>query len=196
MLKLLSSFSGYYTIKEDFVREEDKLEMTDSVQLCLHCGLCCTAYFHEGAKIYTKEDLEWAKKLGVLILEKSDGTCSFALTCPKFDGKCSVYPDRPSVCEEHKCDLLKNVGIGNISLAKAIKISDEMKELCLSLEQALDALIPNSLASQSLITRFQAFHSSGDAVQMQKKYPHLFLKYAVYLRLRNKYFYHKKNDQQ
>lgn len=168
--------------------QEELDSLSDSVQLCLHCGLCCMGYFHDRANINNDFDQLLAQEMGATILEDPDSKRYFALPCPKFEGKCSIYPERPSVCENHKCDLLQSLNNGELGLEKAKHISNEMKELCVFLDQALNMLQPEDKIRQ-FEGRFTILFSSEDIVQIKKKYPHLFLKYALYLRLKEHYFY-------
>jgi hypothetical protein len=105
-----------------------------------------------------------------------------------------VYPDRPSVCESHQCNLLQGVNSVEISLEKAKHISDQMKELCEFLDNGLNIVAPNA-DTKCIRIRFQPLFSSDEGEKKRKSHPHLFLKYAVYLKLKNDYFYKEEVDE-
>ena len=168
--------------------QEEQIVRSEGAQLCLHCGLCCKGYFHSQAIINNEEDLNLAKNMGASIVEYTDNKQYFQLPCPKFNEKCSIYPYRPSVCENHQCDLLKRVLEGEIGLEKAINISSEMKKLCTTLDQVLDTLSVGTLRK-----RFSTLFTSKDATMREKKYADLMLTYAAYQLLKNKYFYQEQN---
>lgn len=171
--------------------QDNTIFLEESVQLCVHCGLCCMGYFHEYAVINNNHDLILVYKMGARSSIDKNGRQIFSLPCPKYDNKCTVYPERPSVCENHQCELLKSVKDKRITLEKAKHISDEMKKLCTSLEKELDNLVPNK-DTHCLRTRFKPLFASGDTAK--KNNPHIFLNYAAYVVLKNRYFYHETND--
>jgi len=168
---------------------KDNIILTENNQLCLHCGLCCMGYFHSQAIINNEEDLNIAKLMGASIIKDSDNKQYFEHPCPKFDSKCTIYPDRPSVCENHECGLFNDVKYGKIKLEKAIKITNEMKMLCKTLDEAL----VNLPYTGSLKTRFSTLLTSKETIITKKEYPKLMLKYAAFQLLKNKYFYHDEN---
>jgi hypothetical protein len=175
------------------MKSEEMSTKSLGVELCLHCGLCCKGYFHHHAVICNENDRLIAVDMGATVVEYPDSKECFLLPCPKFDGKCSVYPNRPSVCEKHQCDLLQSVNAEEIGLEKAKKITDEMKALCTFLDDSLDELASNT-DTRAILLRFRPlFESDSD---MRKKHPLVFLKYSAYLVLKSKYFYKEKLDQE
>lgn len=171
------------------MNKKDNEILCESSQLCLHCGLCCMGYFHNKAIINNDEDLSIAKQMGASIIEYSDNKQYFEHPCPKFDVKCTIYPDRPSACENYKCDLLKNVEEGKIEFEKAITIVDEMKMLCKTLDNGLDPLS----STGTLRKRFSMLLTSKSTAIKEKKHPTLMLNYATFMMLKDKYFIHTKN---
>lgn len=165
----------------------------DGLELCLHCGLCCLGYFHRGAVINNEKDFLLAQKMGAYTKVDKNNQQWFTLPCPKFDGKCSVYPERPSVCESHQCELLKSVKTGKIELEKSKSVCDEMKGICTYLDSSLNTVVSHK-GTSCFSDRFEILFTLNDQPDIQKKHPKLFLKYAAYMVLKNRYFYHEEND--
>ena len=165
--------------------------------LAMECNcVCIVDYAVRGTSmlehIYNRDDFVLVKEMGATLSEQN-GEQFFALSCPKFEGKCSVYPNRPSVCEAHQCDLLKSVNKEEIDLGKAKKISDEMKTLCTELDHARHLLTPND-KTQEISSRFGRLFASKESFELQKKHPEVFVKYAAYRVLKHRYFYHEDNS--
>jgi len=173
--------------------KENEIALSKGVQLCLHCGLCCMGYFHPRAVINNSHDLFFAKKMGAKTVIDKNNQQLFDLPCPAFDGKCTCYPERPSVCENHQCELLKSVNTEQIDLDKAINISEKMKSLCVSLDQELMNLNIKT-QTKCFTKRFKPLFASNKYINIRNQYPDLFLKYATYMVLKNRYFYHEGSD--
>ena len=55
----------------------------------------------------------------------------FALPCPLYDGKCSIYEDprKPDKCSSYKCKLLKDLEANKIPIEQALKEVQHTKEM-------------------------------------------------------------------
>ena len=121
-----------------------------------------------------------------------NGETWFRLPCPVFDGSCSVYPLRPTVCGSHKCNLLKSVEKNTIPLEKAKAVSDEMKALCQHIDMMLDELTGISETREIILRFHRLFSENSDTVRdkkFKKKYSSLLIKYAAYRTVLKKYYY-------
>lgn len=166
-------------------------EYNEGLDLCLSCGMCCMGYFHVGAILNDEYDLKLANQMGVDILKNKENEQFISLPCIKFDGKCSIYPERPSVCGNHQCDLLKNLKEKKINLGKAKDICIQMKNLCSELHTELDIINSND-QSRTIVERFKPFFRLEKSY-LRKQNPDLFLKYASFIVLKNRYFYKEKD---
>lgn len=92
-------------------------ELTPSSRLCTSCGLCCRGLLHNRAMLESSEVAK-ATKLGFEILDQ--GKLAFSLPCPRFEGCCTVYDQRPKACVGFKCSLLRNLESGNTDLVTAM----------------------------------------------------------------------------
>lgn len=87
--------------------------------LCIGCGFCCDGTLHDYVDIDGQEDEANAANVGLKVIGKADKRI-FRQPCPKFGcGVCTVYAKRPQACRIYRCELLKNVDAGQISMAEA-----------------------------------------------------------------------------
>lgn len=78
---------------------------------CIECGNCCSRYLAMNQKeintikAYIKRHGIEQQKHSVFVLSKAvfDATCPF-LDDSKPNHKCTIYPVRPLICREFKCD--------------------------------------------------------------------------------------------
>ena len=95
--------------------------------LCTACGLCCTGALHNFA-VLEPEEIDFARGIGLTL--RTEGRPGFALPCPYLqNSSCTIYADRPKVCARYKCGLLDRFEAGEVTLAAAIAIVGDAKEL-------------------------------------------------------------------
>lgn len=160
--------------------------LSDGTKLCLECGLCCTGIFHDRAILYTKEDKKCAETFGATFVFQ-DNKEWFRLPCPVYEGKCSIYPNNPSVCQKHECNLLKSVSSQKIELEKAIKVVHEMKEIIQNIENDLKTFSFET-DKKEMTFLFKHFFDSIPKTE-RKNFGNLLKEYASFLHLKKKYFY-------
>lgn len=107
----------------------DKTGATDqsASALCTACGMCCNGSLFR--KVPFREDERgFVESLELEIHEgKRPG---FLLPCPKLDdATCTIYPDRPSRCDEFACKLLKRFKAEEIGWDDATDIVRQAREL-------------------------------------------------------------------
>ncbi len=166
--------------------------------LCKECGLCCQGVFHTFAYLYTEDDIKIVQKENINIHLNNENCKTFKLPCSVFDNLCSIYPERPSVCGKHKCNLLTSVIKEEIALNDAIKITEKIKYLLKKLLPELKALSKNDEinCSPALITII--FNNLEDGVSSEKfkeENKKLLMNLGVFNFLQEKYFYKNKNTQ-
>lgn len=86
--------------------------MSDSLNLCLSCGLCCDGTLIGHVQL-GHEELPILRNLMDIEDENQNGF--FLQPCNKYCDGCSIYSQRPKQCADFNCGLLKSV---------------EQKELC------------------------------------------------------------------
>ena len=76
--------------------------------LCLQCGLCCNGVLFADVKLRPADDPERLKAGGLPVRGKGKNL-GFAQPCAALqpDGKCCVYQDRPAMCRQFECGVLK-----------------------------------------------------------------------------------------
>lgn len=166
--------------------ENQSISLSDGTKLCLECGLCCTGVFHDRALIYTEEDKACAKSFNATFVFRDEKEW-FRLPCPVYEEKCTIYPNNPSVCQKHECDLLKNINSGNIKLEKAMSVVQEMKKHIDKIKNNMKSTLleTDNREITFLITRFFTTVPQEE----RKKFSSLLTEYATFLHLKNKYFY-------
>ena len=120
---------------------DDDAAVSTGVQLCLSCGLCCQGFLHRHA-VLEADELVFATGLGLTLYpaeappsDASAGTHGrtpkgFDLPCPLYqDEKCSIHPNRPKVCGDYQCNLLKKHLQGTVSLEDSQALVREAKDL-------------------------------------------------------------------
>jgi len=104
-------------------------------ELCTQCGLCCTGAIHNDV-LLPLDEAKLAKAFGLTVEDR--GKLVFQLPCPRLDGtRCSVYDRRPSPCRQYRCQLLRHLDAGDISIDEAVEKVRVAKGL---IEQATTAL--------------------------------------------------------
>ncbi len=166
-------------------------------ELCKECGLCCRGIFHTYAYLYTDDDIRIAKKENIPIIFNNEiNHNAFTLPCPVFNGLCSIYSERPSVCGAHKCDLLESVLCDDITIEASLHVVKKMQDILNDILPELKDLTRNTASNNPVKLMNNAYDSLGDESSVnkfKKKHATLLIKYGVFNFLRHKYFY-KKDD--
>ena len=83
-------------------------DFTDNGE-CIGCGKCCSNYLPLSSKdikairrYINKKHIKECKHIVPAVNIPFDATCPFRSDDEK---KCSIYPVRPAICREFKCDL-------------------------------------------------------------------------------------------
>lgn len=165
-------------------------------KLCLSCGLCCTGAFHTMLKIIDNVDKQVALDFGAELMEYDQLLWS-RLPCPVFDEKCTIFPERPLICEKHQCDLLKSLLCQDITFGKALSLVKKMKSLFFRLDQQLNAIVGKE-ETKEIELRFYRFYKryekERDTDEFRKKHAQLTKNYTLFYFLKKKYFYLDNND--
>lgn len=105
-------------------------------QLCRSCGLCCGGTLFGAAPLTQVEASRLRTRLDVIASD--EGQHRLRLPCRANDaGGCAVYADRPDVCANYACKLLKRVRAGEMEAASAAAIVARIRGLLSSLEPRL-----------------------------------------------------------
>ena len=162
------------------------IPISDGTKLCLECGLCCTDVFLGKATIYSHEDRECAKAFNATFIS-DNGKEYFKLPCPAYEGKCSIYPHTPSVCQKHECNLLKSILADNIKLERALTVVQEIKQVIhtIKLDKKFSSLEKNNEDLSSTLTNFFASTSKEE----RQGFTSLLKLCGAFMHIRKKYFY-------
>jgi len=99
--------------------------MSDASALCLNCGLCCDGTLFAKAKLLPAElpaARQACKSTG------TDATEVLTLPCHFLRGTaCGIYDERFHVCRKFRCELLKKLQSGIVSLKEASAIVADAK---------------------------------------------------------------------
>ena len=165
----------------------------DSETLCKECGLCCEGVFHTFAYLYTDNDISIVKMANIPMEFNTEvNSNTFILQCPAFNGLCSIYPERPSVCSSHQCNLLKSVIRNDIILDDALIKVSQVKKILNNILPILKSHANNHISSQpeylinNILDKMETTSMRDKFKQDNKK---LFMEYGIFYFLKNKYFY-------
>jgi len=165
---------------------------TTASDLCKFCGLCCTAHLYKATLKKPQESL--AQSLGMTVFEENN-TFWFRQPCPGWDGFCKVYNQRPHVCSEYKCKLLKNFEQGEISSETAKQQIATVKSLANDIMQTIKKVKPDYYFDQHAVINFHKQSVEGEqAKEFRKKYAKVLLKIFSYNTLIDKHFKPQKKD--
>ena len=104
-------------------------ETPPSTQLCTSCGLCCSGILYDTIPIGAHE-IDHVHELGLEPYEEPAGTPRFNLPCRHLQGtRCGVYNRRPEPCRAFRCELLKSLEGGHLSIAQATERVTEAKRM-------------------------------------------------------------------
>lgn len=168
------------------MKNSENTILTDATKLCLECGLCCIGIFHSRAAIHTDQDRKYAKEINAELIF-DDNKEYFKLPCPAYDGKCSIYPHNPSVCQLHECDLLQKLKNKTIDLSESIAIVKEMKKTINVIGYDISSLAFKS-DTNCISTIFNQFLSST-IKEERKNYREFIMHYMTFFHLKKKRFY-------
>lgn len=160
--------------------------------LCKACGLCCQGVFHPYAYLYSSADTEIANNFDAIIVKEEAGQDAFQLPCPAFSKACTVYPQRPSVCASHQCDLLCTYLTGQATIEQAIDYVKEMQDLLKTLLPELQTLTGCTTINQPEKLLENALASLADEESraiFKAENGGLLLRFGRFIHLKRKYFY-------
>lgn len=105
---------------------QEKTNIEQSI--CLSCGICCVGVIFSKVHVYPEDDLSPLKKAGIKVLEE-DSKKFFKQKCAAHrENCCGIYKDRPTVCRNYRCRLLRRFERGEISSTDVKKkIADARK---------------------------------------------------------------------
>ena len=113
--------------------------------LCLECGLCCSGklfdtleYGNDERQVF-QDNNRIFERYEIIATDMGRHTRHFKTyslvgNCENLqeDNKCSVYENRPKICKDFECGVLKSYNSGNMTLTTALNIINEVKELSLT----------------------------------------------------------------
>lgn len=111
-----------------------------SSTLCKACGLCCTGHLFINAE-FKPHEIETTQALGFEVLQSNPEKPVFTLPCHLWRDQCTIYahPQKPSICGDFKCNLLKNVEGEELPLGDALTVVQQARQMILELEMQLPA---------------------------------------------------------
>lgn len=157
--------------------------------LCKECGLCCEGVFHTYAHLHNKNDIFIAKKANIIIKHNEVANIDFfSLPCSGFNKICTIYPERPSVCGKHKCELLKNLIDKQCTLGDALNTVDKLKNILIPLLPTLQELAKNDQTNNPKAL-MESIDPHINNKEFKKSHTKLFIDFGIFCFLVEKYFY-------
>ncbi|NNF35050.1 MAG: hypothetical protein HKN68_13130 [Saprospiraceae bacterium] len=106
--------------------------MSESINICLSCGLCCDGTLIGFVELDHKE-LPGLREL--MDIEESNGSGFFLQACDNYCEGCNIYHKRPKQCATFKCELLNSVDQEELVFDSAIEVIDLVKQKKISIEK-------------------------------------------------------------
>ena len=111
--------------------------MSDSLNICLPCGICCDGTLIGHVQL-DKEELPALKE--IMEIEDENDNAFFLHPCNKFCNSCTIYSNRPKQCAKFECGLLKSVEQKDLSFDSALEIINTVKQKKIALEKKIEVL--------------------------------------------------------
>lgn len=111
--------------------------MSDSLNICLSCGLCCDGTLVGHVQL-SNEELPTLK--GLMDVENENNNGFFLQPCNKYCNGCSIYSQRPKQCADFNCGLLKSVEQKELDFDSATTVIKVIKQKKNTIEQKLVTL--------------------------------------------------------
>ena len=96
--------------------------------LCKDCGLCCDGTLFYDIELASHNEYSVLIQTDVKLVRKR-GKRYLILPCSAHCGECKIYLDRPMLCKEFECGLLKKVNSKTINIEEALNITQELKKI-------------------------------------------------------------------
>lgn len=91
-----------------------------STPICQECGLCCDGTMYSSVTLQTHDDRIPLLEYGFQLVPMDSDGVGFDQPCIACrERSCMIYPQRPSICREYRCALLREVDEGRLPPAQA-----------------------------------------------------------------------------
>jgi Putative zinc- or iron-chelating domain len=110
------NFRVFESFNHQVLQCAGKLKMPEEKRhFCQDCGLCCDGTMYHSVLLQEEDNKAKLTGHGIPLLQISQSS-GFEQPCPASHAcSCTIYQDRPTVCREYRCALLKSVDDGHIS---------------------------------------------------------------------------------
>jgi Fe-S-cluster containining protein len=130
--------------------------MSESLNICLSCGLCCDGVLIGFVQL-DKEELSVMRTLKDIEAFENSGL--FLQPCANQDADgCNIYAQRPRQCDLFKCKLLKSIENKNLDFYSALVVVHLIQKQKLTIEKQF-ANLPFRLQSQSFYFKIVEIHN-------------------------------------
>ena len=120
--------------------------MSDLLNICLSCGLCCDGTLIGFVQLES-EELSVVREL--MVIEEVDENGFFYLPCKNLGcNGCKIYSQRPKQCGKFKCRVLKSIEKEELDFDSAVEIINVIQQKKIAIEKQL-ATLPFELQSES-----------------------------------------------
>lgn len=140
-------------------------------ELCKSCGLCCDGTFFDYVEVVEERSISNEKysKNNKLEIEVKT-TKKFKQPCSCFDSKlgCSIYSDRPKVCVNFKCGLLKQLSSDKKSLPSCLKVVSQLKNNAIDINKKLESKA-SFIKSAGVLKKFTLVYGNIDNSKSMQK---------------------------
>jgi Fe-S-cluster containining protein len=120
-------------------------DLSDTLALCMQCGLCCDGTFY-GSVVASRDERARLERVGLRIVDQADGSMTLRQPCSALRGcLCTVYSDRPTSCAKYECSLRKKLSAGDCTKDEALAKVTRMRNLLAQIRAAFDCPATTSI---------------------------------------------------
>ncbi len=122
--------------------------MSESMRICLSCGICCDGTLIGFVQLHT-EEIPAVRK--IIEVEEEGQQGIFLQPCKQFScNGCKVYAERPIECGKYECGLLKSAAKKELTFEDAVDVVAAVKQKT--------ALITEHIASLDIKLHSKSFY--------------------------------------
>jgi len=127
----------YFPFKRGNRRDILFKNMSEPLNICMSCGLCCDGTLI-GFVTLNREEIPAIKQ--IMEIDEVDGHGFFLQPCKKYCDGCTIYANRPKNCDKFNCELLKSAEQKELEFDSALEIINVVKQKKVVIEKMIAIL--------------------------------------------------------
>jgi uncharacterized protein len=153
---------------------------SSSQSLCLTCGLCCDGTIFSSVPLKPDDEITPLKTVGIDIVSDNDANRLFKLPCAAHKNcTCTVYANRPQVCQIYKSALLKRFERDEIPYEAALEIISKLVSLKNEVNALALAASTNIQSKEEVTLLVKRWWGKSTIGAKNQNYADVFLKFGA-----------------